>query len=307
MEEQAQNQRGRQAKEVINISSILDFMSCRWRWYIKWVLNREPREVNGARDFGKALHQIFEFHHKYGSMVYAIETVKNLYAENDSVLEEINKYAEVLTLWKDQYPIVKTLEVETPFEHPHPYDSSLWIRGRPDRVVVLWDKIWHVQNRGLAQNLNFDTYLELAKRHLHEGIYAWASRIKYPEMDYGGTIFNLMRKIKYRGVPTKKDPDGKILRHPKEIFFQGLVAYPQSRSTEMLEEVLWYVNEMRRVKEEATKPFGQIPKPNETINGGYYGGKIDTWFRLLEKEISLNDDKYFKDREDTYATIQDTP
>jgi hypothetical protein len=159
--------------------------------------------------------------------------------------------------------------------------------------------LWHWQNRGLASSINFGTYTELAKRHLHEGIYAWAMRKKYPDIPYGGTGFNLMRKLKYRGVPTKKCPEGAILHGPSEIFFQDLVPYTPERSNDMLRSVLWNVQEMRRVREEAQ--HGRLPAPNERMNGGYYGNTPDPFFKVLEGEWELEDDRYFKNREDMYT------
>jgi len=37
------------------------------------------------------------------------------------------------------------------------------------------------------------------------------------------------------------------------------------------------------------------------MNGGYNGTTEDAFFKVLMREISLDDNEYFKDREDTYA------
>jgi hypothetical protein len=44
-----------------------------------------------------------------------------------------------------------------------------------------------------------------------------------------------------------------------------------------------------------------MPLPNEKLNGGWIGNTIDPYFRVLQGEIDLKDDRWFKDREDTYA------
>jgi hypothetical protein len=216
-------------------------------------------------------------------------------------IEELAKYEEVMGLWKDKYPVGPSVEVEAAFEYPHPDDSSILLVGRPDRVAPLWGRLMHWQNRGLNASLNFGTYMELAKRHLHEGLYAWAMRKKYPDVPYGGTGFNLMRKLTYRGKPTKACPEGKILHGPDEIFFQDIIPFTEKRCEGILAEIKWYVDEMRRTRIEAQN--GRIPYPNEKQNGGYFGNSIDPFFKVLEGEIDLEDNRYFKNREDMYTNV----
>src|SRR6185503_7669879 len=224
-------------------------------------------------------------------------------------LEDIDLFTEPMCMWRDNYPFeIPVLEVEAPFEIAHPMDDSIGLLGRPDRVGVLWGQLFHVQNRSLAAGVNFGVYTELAKRHYHEHLYAHALHQKYPQYPYGGTIFNLLRKLKYRGVPTKKDPAGKILHKPTEILSQHMMmidlAGPLHRH--VMESLLKHIREMRET-ERRFREFGEWPAVNEKMNGGVYGNRVDEYFRVLVGELSLDDDRYFRSREDTYATPEQSP
>lgn len=296
----------------VNISSVLDFMKCRRRWVYKWMLNRVPRGTERPLTFGKLFHLVFESHLKDGlPMADAIGRHRQEYLdaavaldgiEREDLLgavEDLDGYVEPLLQWKDQYPLGPPLEVEEAFEVPHPHDPSIILRGRPDRVAPLYGRIVHVQNRTLNAGLNFGLYCELSRRSLHENIYAYALKQKYPEMSYGGTLMNLMRKLKYRGAPTKKDPGGKILHSVNELFYQGIVPITDASIEEALRCVRWWVDEMRETEENVRQ--GNLPAPNETIHGGPYGNSKDPFFDVLQGTVDIYDDEFFKQREDMYG------
>jgi hypothetical protein len=50
---------------------------------------------------------------------------------------------------------------------------------------------------------------------------------------------------------------------------------------------------------------GLIPAPNEGANGGFFHNKPDEYFRVLTGEIELDDDRYFRPRQDTYAAVEE--
>ena len=121
-------------------------------------------------------------------------------------IEDLDSFAEPMCLWSDQYHFeIPVLESETSFIIPHPYDDSIRLRGRPDRVGVMLGQVWHVQNRSLNAATNFSLYVDLARRHYHEHLYAEHIAKKYPQWPYGGTLFNLFRKLKFRSKQTKKE------------------------------------------------------------------------------------------------------
>lgn len=309
----------------VNISSVKRFHQCRARWLIEWHLNRVPREGALPLNLGKLVHVAFEKYllNQSSSMLSAVDaalaewtdTVSKQHTAgllNDSEFGEaidaakaLNDLREPLALWKDQFPVAKVLEVEEPFEFPHTMDAGIIVRGRPDRMAIVFGKLVHIQNRTLAAGINFGLYTELAKRDYHELVYAWAMQLKYPDLKYGGSLMNLIRKLKYRGAPTKACPEGKILHTTDEMFGQFMVPMLDQQIEWAMGDLLTDVREMERVVT-AYEEHGKLPSPNRQRDGGPYGNKKDPYFDVFMGKVDIYDDKYFKPREDMYAATDES-
>lgn len=305
----------------VNVSSVQDFEQCRYRWLCKWVLNRVPRIEGPALAAGKLLHLGFERHAReditlqsamfaetYAFQALTVQAFGLTDAERaplQKALETVHDLYEAWPLWEDKYPMdVAVLEAEEPFEIAFPELPGVIFRGRPDRVCIMNGLVWHVQNRGLAANMNFATYARLAKRHKHEHLYAEHLAKKYArDGEYGGTLFNLVRKLKFRTNVGKKNEATKkgtdmFWQHPMSINLRSL------QHESVMRDLFYHVEEMQRVEREY-RESGRIPAPNDKMNGGFNGSSEDPYFKLLIGEIELRDDRFFKDREDTYA-VADT-
>ena len=311
---------------TVNISSVKRFHACRARWLIEWHLNRVPREGALPLNLGKLVHVAFEKYLKgeVASMYFALTSTQKEWLDelairvqngeiNEAEAQEgldaseaLDSLIEPLTAWKDQYPIGEPLEVEQPFEFPHPDDPNVIIRGRPDRMAPVFGKLAHIQNRTLAAGVNFGLYSELAKRDYHELVYAWAMQKKYPDWKYAGTLMNLIRKLKFRAKPTKNCPEGKILHTLDEIFTQVMVPMLDNQISLAMSDLLKDAHEMQRVIHEWDK-FHVLPSPNRKLDGGPYGNHIDPYFNVFTGKTSIYDDKFFKPREDMYVSAEDQP
>lgn len=293
-------------------------MQCRYRWLCKWVLNRVPRKEGDALMLGKVIHLIFEDNARHDTplQLAAQRVIDAMKADlhklppwdretTEATLEKLAELHEAWPLWRDTYPMdVPVLEVEQPFEIGFLDLPGVVFRGRPDRVCVMNGLVWHVQNRGLAAQMNFPQYVRLAKRHYHEHLYAEHLAPKYAQDgEYGGTLMNLVRKLKFR---TNKGRKNEKVKTAAEMFSQ----YPLTLRLDSLlhksvmQDLFYHVREMQRVEREY-RDSGILPAPNEKLNGGYSGSSEDPYFKLLIGEIELRDDNWFKDREDTYA-VADT-
>lgn len=302
---------------VVNVSSVQDFMQCRYRWLCKWVLNRVPRREGPALTTGKLLHLVFEDHFRDGVTLEqaALRRVSEARSAviNDDTLEQWEKdnlykaietvvdLAPALPLWQDRYPCeVPVLEVEEPFEIELPGMPGVVFRGRPDRVALMDGAVWHVQNRGLAASMNFGVYARLAKRHYHEHLYAEHLSRKYADLaPYGGTLFNLVRKLKFRTNVGRRNEKTKTA---EEMFWQHPMSVrlgPRGH-WDVMQSLFEHVHEMQRV-EELWELERRYPAPNEKMNGGMNGSTEDPYFKVLIGETDLSDDRYFKTREDLYA------
>lgn len=300
----------------VNISSVQSFMQCRFRWWCEYVMNRVPVATSPALDAGRLLHRIFEEHFKTRKplatcareqcVLFRAAIPKAHPAAQPNALkavEVIEDLIEAFPLWKDQVKASRTLEVEEPFAWPDPeVPGVLWV-GRPDRVVVSNGRIWHRQNRGLAASMNFGSYLWLAKRNYHEHLYAEALADKYRgrKEPYGGTQFNLVRKLKYRTYVGKKNES---VKSSGEMFWQQAITVNRDSPTHraVMMAMRQHVQGMLRVEQE-WQDSGIVPAPNEKMNGGFGGNTEDPYFKVLIGETTLEDDTVFKDREDMYADV----
>jgi hypothetical protein len=215
---------------------------------------------------------------------------------------------EAFPLWEDKFADMETLEVEGGFEYQDPEVPWLMWKGRPDRVVKMGTRIWHVQNRGLAAQTNFGTYTRLAKRHYHEHLYGEHLEKKYctrkNKLRYGGTIFNLVRKLKFRTNVGKKNETTKTR---EEMFWQGPISYEMKSGLHksVMMSMRQHAEEMREV-ERRWHEENRVPAPNEKMNGGFNGSSEDPYFKVLIGEITLDDGTVFTAREDTYAPGPET-
>jgi hypothetical protein len=302
----------------VNVSSVQDFMVCRFRWWVKWVMNRDSIYGAPALDAGKLLHRIFERHFKGESLVEASDAECEAFrllipsahpaSQNNAMkaLMQIIDLREAWPLWTDRFSDAETLEVEGGFEYQDPELPWLIWRGRPDRVIVYTGRIWHMQNRGLAASTNFGTYCRLALRHYHEHLYGkhLAKRYGSKKRKYGGTIFNLVRKLKFR---TNVGQSNEKTKTAAEMFYQQAVSYEMGSPlhASVMDSMRQHVVAMRET-ERLWREENVIPAPNEKMNGGFGGNSEDVFFKLLIGEIKLSDNTFFKEREDTYANSEAT-
>jgi len=299
---------------IVNVSSVQTFMQCRYRWVCQWVYNRVPRKEQDALMLGQVIHLIFENHARKGISLSeaALDQMNFLRAglhlmtpwdreTAETTLTKLNELFEAWPLWHDMYPMdVPVLEAEEPFTIEFPEMPGVVFRGRPDRVCIMSGQVWHVQNRGLAAQMNFATYARLAKRHYHEHLYAEHLARKYArDGDYGGTLFNLVRKLKFRTYVGKKNENTRTAaemfwQHPMSIRLDSL------NHRTVMEDLFDHIEEMQRI-EMRVRDGGRLPAPNDKLNGGFSGSSEDPYFKLMIGEIRLDDDKWFKNRTDTYA------
>ena len=299
----------------INVSSVKQFYQCRFRWWAQFVMNRVPLITPAALDGGKILHRAFERfeHSKTGDLGAAMAAECKAFRaqipnEHPACRETLEKAVqpfedviEACRLWRDKFPVTTVLEVEKAHEWPDPVLKNVTWIGRPDKAVVSGGRIWSIQRRGLAASKNFATYVRLQLRSYHEHLYAEMLADYYAELGrkYGGTMFDLLRKLKFRTNVGKKNEATKTAeemwyQQPMVIDLKGAI----HRSVMM--SLRQHARDMIEAMDD-WKYHGNIPAPNEDQNGGYGGNSQDPYFRVLIGEITLDNNEWFKDREDQYA------
>jgi hypothetical protein len=296
----------------VNVSAVKQFMQCRFRWWAQFVMNRVPLVTPAALDGGKILHRAFErFEKGTASLADSLaaecaEFRAKIPAEHPScestLVKAVTTFEDVIEamhLWEDKFPVTRVLEVEKAHSWVDPeLDDVEWLL-RPDKVVVIGGRVWHQQRRGLAAQKNFATYVRLQNRSYHEHLYGEVLHLDYPDYPYGGTVFDLLRKLKYRTNVGKKNEQVKTA---EEMFCQipMRVSLKNGLHGSVMASLRQHVEDMQ----ECIRKWelrGIIPAPNEDQNGGYSGSSEDPYFRVLMGETTLDDDTLFKDRQDQYA------
>ena len=275
-------------------------------------MGRVPVATAPALDAGRLLHRIFERHFKE-KIKLEESAFQECYAYQCQIpfahpaarpgaqksLQAILDLSGAWDLWEDKYKFSKVLEIEKQSEWQDPKADILWLLT-PDRVVTCNNRNYHVQNRGLAAQMNFGTYTRLGLRHYHEHLYGEYIKATYGK--YSGVIFNLVRKLKYKTNAGRKNEATKTAA---EMFYQGILSInlDSPRHKAVMAALRWHVSEMKRVHR-LWETKGIIPAPNEKMNGGFSGSSEDVYFKVLIGEVKLSNDKWFKDREERYLITE---
>lgn len=296
----------------VTITSVTDFLNDRRRWCYRWVENRVPRSTPSALRVGTAVHTAFERFYSapetYSSPGYALEHLLPTSVEIAQTRdpEQAKAYAMIQNLieplyhWRDRYPIQATLETEQPFEFF--LTSGAKFRGRPDRVVLVNGSVFDFQHKTLAAQANLDNYLVLAQRNLHELVYGWYLARKYREYPYGGSIYNVIRKLQYRTKARGKE--NAIMHTVGEMLSQHMIGINPALQEQAMEDLNYISIEMDRTIEAYLT--GRPVPSNRSLDSYKYGKEIDLYTYVEMGEIDLADDQYFTDRIDTYETVEES-
>lgn len=268
-----------------------------------------PRSVPQALITGTIVHRAFEnsFNNNTGP---SEELAKLLVPFGEAILigreqkayDELLGLVEPLAFWEDQFPITRKLEVEEPFEYTLP--NGLIFQGRPDRVVEVYGKVMHVQNKTIGAARDMGRYITLARRSMHELLYGDHLSRKYSLLPYGGTIYNIIRKLKYRSkTVTKAEPLGKIINQPEAMFMQTVIGLSERELQIAWDDLLELAHEMQETAEAYER--GRVVPSNRSLDGGMFGSYIDLYTLVMMNEASLGDNGLFMDREQTYETEED--
>jgi hypothetical protein len=268
-----------------------------------------PRKTGTAVTTGRFVHKAFESYFKEGGKVgdhlaallesidprYLNDRARKAYADAERLIEP-------LTLWSDRYPIERTLEVEQAFEIP--MTNGLILQGRPDRVVVCYERIWHFQHKTLAATRKPDLFIELAKHSFHELLYAYHLIEKYKEsgLNYGGSIFNVVRKVKYRS-DAKGPKHGTIINGLDRLFIQRHITLSQAE----IDAAWWDVFRLSQAMRDTADRYsvGILPPRNRHFDSGYYGNGVSPYLPVVLGDIDLDDDSRFMDRINLYDTEEE--
>jgi len=295
-------------KTYVTVSEMQDFLKCQWRWFAKYRLNRVPRRWSDALILGTAVHDIFEEHFKGETLTRAFDRQQGVLAHaakaadpSEAVaihkaLKGLHAYRPQIVGFVDQFRVDETLEVEKAFELPLHIQSTdaarevtaWYLQGRPDRVVLVNDVVYHYQHKTLAANKSPDTFSQLVQRSMHEGLYGYYLAEKYNgSRVYGGTILNVVLK--------------KVVEDPAKGGFQTIIKVDEVDRVRAWLRASAIVRAMVHA-EKLAYMFGiDVLIDNPLEDGGPFGNSLDGYLPALTGKRKLDDPTYFMDREERYV------
>jgi hypothetical protein len=208
--------------------------------------------------------------------------VRAQFEQAEDLMAEWSTLRTLLGSWTSQYE-VETIAVEQVLDKQLPGSAHI-LYGTPDRVVRWQGQFWHVQNRTLSATTPIAPYLRAASLNMHELAYAWLIS-QHGMTPYGGTLFNIIRKLKLIGAK------GKALHTPEECFVQEFIPLSAARIRDCLAEITRAADQMAFY---AADPPQSLC--TESCILGRFGNKLCAYFDVCNGDAALSDDSMYEDK-----------
>lgn len=282
----------------VNVSAVKSFQRNPRRWWYEYSLKRIPKTRTVALDVGTAVHRVLADHFLGREMptalnagrayVYDMRQTMLTHAQFEAAEDLVKEWEGLVPLleaWTSKYE-VQTVKVEEELWKQLPGSEHV-LYGTPDRVVRWNGAFWHVQNRTLSGSTPIAPYLRAASLNLHELAYAWLIR-EHGMIPYGGTLFNIIRKLKLMGAK------GKPLHAPEECFVQEFIPLTEDHINAAIAEI---TRTARAMSDYIAHPPASIC--TEACVLGRYGNSLCPYFDVCMGEASLEDESLFVNRDET--------
>jgi len=291
----------------VNVSAVKAFQRSESEWYYAYHLGRVPRRPEKALELGTIWHQLMEawtlgMTKEEAKRDATIEVARKSRAwQLDPAIapifiEDFHKEVEHLynlfDLHEERITPEELLLVERPIEMPllrtSPSSSTHALLGRPDRVIRMQGRLWHVQNRTLSDRTPIAVYLSAAGRDLHELAYAALICHFYnePLSAYGGTWMNIVRKISRK----------RLAESPAEAFVQEFIPIDAHQVTMALEDIALVCDRMEEIATMRRRPMH-----TRDADKVAYGKTLSPYFGVYTGAETIEDDRLFRNAESRYA------
>lgn len=290
----------------VNVSAVKTFQTCETDWYYAYHLRRVPRQPQTALLLGTLWHTMMEYlartHDRDASKRQAVlqvaETTRDLHLDPsvsplfiDSFHKDVEHLYDLFDAYEERFTADETLLVEEALEMPllrdGIADSGHSVFGRPDRVVRMQGRLWHVQNRTLSDRTPMAVYLAAAERDLHELAYAAliCHRYSIALEEYGGTFMNICRKVSRKALAER----------PQDAFVQEFVPIAPQQVRRALDDIIVVCDRMTEIAEGR-----RVPLQNRDSDKGKFGNRLSPYFNVKLGRDRLEDDRLFMNARSRY-------
>lgn len=291
----------------LNVSAVKTYLRSPLEWYYAHHLRRVPRTLTVPLEVGLVWHALMESFYSNGRFKdVALASGQDFYkSRRDAAVEagfdqtspdKFEKFIHdsdlifrLFDIWTDPIPDAEIIAVETPIELPLPGMSHTLI-GKPD-VLIRWQrKLWHHQHRTLSDRTSMATYLDAAPRDLHELAYAWlivhGHGSGYAPSDYGGTYFNIARKLSNRRLTA--EPEAAFIRQPVPLSWSQVLS--------AIDDLCQIADDMQAIVAGHRRPVS-----NREADRDRFGHYLTPYFRVYTGAQDIYDEKLFMTAPDRYA------
>lgn len=282
----------------VNVSAIKLFQRSQREWFFKYHLKRVPRRPEGAYLFtGSWWHSVVEHLAKHKSLDIALEFACDLqkrylddFAQHGSDIywqklvkdfsDETSRLIRLFPMMPLRFIPENILSVEESIEVKLP-DSQHTLIGRPDQVILLKDKYWHLQFKTISDRTPMSVFVPTRARDLHELAYAYLICGKYctPEQ-YGGTLLNVVRKISNKA----------ITEDPGKAFVQELIPISFTDVWDAISDIIAIADDMEAVITGKRRLI-----ENRESDTNKFGNVISPYFEALYNKASIEDNFLYMD------------
>lgn len=281
----------------VNVSAVKAFQHCQLDWYWRFVLRRVPRSAPAIPlSVGTCFHEYAArrsagFSHE--DALPAFTAARNRVLAEAPILidweakfvEEITRLGGLLAHYKERFTIDDTLMIEEPIETALGGTTHTLI-GRPDRVVKMQGRWWHMQYRTLSDRTPIGIYIKSRERDLHELAYAWliCGKFNLSPDEYGGSYFNIVRKLSAKAIKER----------PLEAFVQELIPLDWSQviaAVSDIQQIAFHMDEVATT---------MSPIQNREADLNRFGNVLSPYYEARAGRISIHDDAFFMTAPDPY-------
>lgn len=288
----------------VNVSAIKCYQRNPLEWYYRYHLRRVPRRATASyfvtgRWWHEVMQNFYATSDAFATAEFAVELRERLAAElqeypegvleSDKFIDETTRIIALLHALPNRFIPENTLAVEQPIETKLPSTDHTLI-GRPDRVIQMKNKFWHLQFKTVSDRTPMKLFVETRERDLHELAYAYLISGKYCTPDqYGGVYLQVIRKLSHKA----------IIERPHEAFVQELVPIHWSQVTTAICDIADIADDMAQI---ASGNLRLIQNRDADVNR--FGNVLSSYYDVYAGRVDIHDNVLFMDAPDPYSDTE---
>lgn len=164
-------------KTIIDVSRMEEFMTCRYKYFLKYIMGYQLGEEKSATSFGSAIHSTLDDWFVKKNLNSAVEVFRTNYSHDETEkLRTIDKGIQMLTQYDNQYKDLnfELISIEKGFKVEIADIPGFIFVGRIDKIIN-WDGIIYVMDHKTTSQMG-QNYFNKFSNSLQLGLYIYVVR-----------------------------------------------------------------------------------------------------------------------------------